>query len=165
MYHRDRRVPSRRPRSDDDPLFPTVQRHRRRATCASASSAPASAASAPRSGSSSAASTTSSIFERAADVGGTWWANTYPGCQCDIPSHLYSFSFAPNPNWTRTYPKQPELRDYLRATAEKFGLYDRIRFNTEVTDARWDEDGEPLADRDQRTAATPPTSWSPPPAR
>jgi cation diffusion facilitator CzcD-associated flavoprotein CzcO len=80
------------------------------------------------------------IFERAADVGGTWWANTYPGCQCDIPSHLYSFSFAPNPNWTRTYPKQPELRDYLRATAEKFGLYDRIRFDTEVTDARWDED-------------------------
>jgi cation diffusion facilitator CzcD-associated flavoprotein CzcO len=80
------------------------------------------------------------IFERAADVGGTWWANTYPGCQCDIPSHLYSFSFAPNPNWTRTYPKQPELRDYLRATAEKFGLYDRIRFDTEVTDARWDEE-------------------------
>jgi len=79
------------------------------------------------------------VFERAADVGGTWWANTYPGCQCDIPSHLYSFSFAPNPNWTRTYPKQPELRDYLRATAEKFGLYDRIRFNTEVIDASWDE--------------------------
>jgi cyclohexanone monooxygenase len=80
------------------------------------------------------------VFERAADVGGTWWANTYPGCQCDIPSHLYSFSFAPNPNWSRTYPKQPELRDYLRATAEKFGVYDRIRFNTEVTDASWDED-------------------------
>ena len=80
------------------------------------------------------------IFERAADVGGTWWANTYPGCQCDIPSHLYSFSFAPNPNWTRTYPKQPELRDYLRATAEKFGVYDRIRFTTEVTGANWDEE-------------------------
>ena len=79
------------------------------------------------------------VFERAADVGGTWWANTYPGCQCDIPSHLYSFSFAPNPNWTRTYPKQPELRDYLRETAEKFGVYSRIRFNTEVTDATWDE--------------------------
>jgi cation diffusion facilitator CzcD-associated flavoprotein CzcO len=80
------------------------------------------------------------VFERAADVGGTWWANTYPGCQCDIPSHLYSFSFAPNPNWTRTYPKQPELRDYLRATAEKFGVHDRTRFNTEVTAAVWDED-------------------------
>ncbi|MCW2984587.1 MAG: NAD(P)/FAD-dependent oxidoreductase [Conexibacter sp.] len=80
------------------------------------------------------------VFERAADVGGTWWANTYPGCQCDIPSHLYSFSFAPNPNWTRTYPKQPELRDYLRATAERFGVYERVRFNTEVTAATWDDD-------------------------
>ena len=54
------------------------------------------------------------VWERDADVGGTWWANTYPGCQCDIPSHLYSFSFAPNPNWTRTYPLQPEIREYLR---------------------------------------------------
>jgi cation diffusion facilitator CzcD-associated flavoprotein CzcO len=79
------------------------------------------------------------IFERASGVGGTWWANTYPGCQCDIPSHLYSFSFAPNPSWTRTYPKQPELRDYLRATAEKFGVFDRVRFDTEVTGAAWDE--------------------------
>jgi cation diffusion facilitator CzcD-associated flavoprotein CzcO len=78
------------------------------------------------------------VFERAADVGGTWWANTYPGCQCDIPSHLYSFSFAPNPDWTRTYPKQPELRDYLRATAERFGVYERCRLNTEVTSAAWD---------------------------
>ena len=50
------------------------------------------------------------ILERDEDVGGTWWANTYPGCQCDIPSHLYSFSFAPNPEWTRTYPLQPEIR-------------------------------------------------------
>ena len=80
------------------------------------------------------------IFERAADVGGTWWANTYPGCQCDIPSHLYSFSFAPNPGWTRTYPKQPELRDYLRRTAEKFGVFSKVRFNTEVTGAAWDDD-------------------------
>jgi cation diffusion facilitator CzcD-associated flavoprotein CzcO len=79
------------------------------------------------------------VFERESDVGGTWWANTYPGCQCDIPSHLYSFSFAPNPDWTRTYPKQPELRDYLRATAQRFGVYERIRFNTKVTGATWDE--------------------------
>jgi cation diffusion facilitator CzcD-associated flavoprotein CzcO len=79
------------------------------------------------------------IFERSSGVGGTWWANTYPGCQCDIPSHLYSFSFAPNPNWTRTYPKQPELRDYLRATAEQFGVFEKVRFDTEVTAATWDE--------------------------
>ena len=80
------------------------------------------------------------VFERDADVGGTWWANTYPGCQCDIPSHLYSFSFAPNPNWTRTYPKQPELREYLRGCARRFGVYDRIRFGCEVTDLTWDDE-------------------------
>jgi cation diffusion facilitator CzcD-associated flavoprotein CzcO len=80
------------------------------------------------------------VLERSDGVGGTWWANTYPGCQCDIPSHLYSFSFAPNPTWSRTYPKQPELRDYLRRTAERFGVFDRVRFNTEVTGAAWDED-------------------------
>jgi cation diffusion facilitator CzcD-associated flavoprotein CzcO len=79
------------------------------------------------------------VFERESDVGGTWWANTYPGCQCDIPSHLYSFSFAPNPDWTRTYPKQPELRDYLRRTAERFGVDERIRCDTKVTAATWDE--------------------------
>jgi cation diffusion facilitator CzcD-associated flavoprotein CzcO len=79
------------------------------------------------------------VFERESDVGGTWWANTYPGCQCDIPSHLYSFSFAPNPDWTRTYPKQPELRDYLRRTADRFGVDERIRCNTKVTAATWDE--------------------------
>jgi cyclohexanone monooxygenase len=80
------------------------------------------------------------VFERDADVGGTWWANTYPGCQCDVPSHLYSFSFAPNPDWSRTYPKQPELRDYLRATAERFGVYEKIRFGCKVTSLSWDDD-------------------------
>src|SRR5215470_9871984 len=53
------------------------------------------------------------VLERDDEVGGTWWANSYPGCACDIPSHLYSFSFAPNPDWTRTYSRQPEIRDYL----------------------------------------------------
>jgi cation diffusion facilitator CzcD-associated flavoprotein CzcO len=80
------------------------------------------------------------VFERDAGVGGTWWANTYPGCQCDIPSHLYSFSFAMNPDWSRTYPMQPELRDYLRRCAERFGVMDKISFETEVTSAAWDED-------------------------
>jgi cation diffusion facilitator CzcD-associated flavoprotein CzcO len=79
------------------------------------------------------------IWERHEDVGGTWWANTYPGCQCDIPSHLYSFSFAPNPEWSRTYPMQPELRDYLRRCAERFELIGRIRFGCEVMAAEWDE--------------------------
>ena len=54
------------------------------------------------------------LLERAGDVGGTWRDNTYPGCQCDVPSHLYSFSFAPNPSWSRTFSHQREIWDYLR---------------------------------------------------
>jgi cation diffusion facilitator CzcD-associated flavoprotein CzcO len=80
------------------------------------------------------------IWERDADVGGTWWANTYPGCQCDIPSHLYSFSFAPNPEWTRTYPLQPEIKRYLGECTERYGLREHIRAGCEVTGAAWDED-------------------------
>lgn len=79
------------------------------------------------------------VFDRGDDVGGTWANNTYPGCQCDIPSHLYSFSFAPNPAWTRTYAKQPELRAYLRSVARRFGLHDRLRLKCEVTAAEWEE--------------------------
>ena len=80
------------------------------------------------------------ILERAEDLGGTWRDNTYPGCQCDIPSALYSFSFAPNPNWTRFYPLQEEIRDYLHRTAHDFGVVPYIRFGHEVTGAAWDED-------------------------
>ena len=67
------------------------------------------------------------VFERDEEVGGTWWANTYPGCQCDIPSHLYSYSFALNPEWTRTYPLQPEIRDYLRECADRYGVRPHLR--------------------------------------
>jgi cation diffusion facilitator CzcD-associated flavoprotein CzcO len=81
------------------------------------------------------------LLERAKDIGGTWRDNSYPGCQCDVPSHLYSLSFAPNPEWTRTYSYQPEIWDYLRKTAEKFELIPHIRFDHEVTGAEWDEDG------------------------
>jgi cation diffusion facilitator CzcD-associated flavoprotein CzcO len=79
------------------------------------------------------------VLERDSDVGGTWWANTYPGCQCDIPSHLYSYSFALNPEWTRTYPKQPEIARYLRDCAERFGIVEHLRLGCEVTGAQWDE--------------------------
>src|SRR6185503_5762376 len=79
------------------------------------------------------------VLEKDSDVGGTWWANTYPGCQCDIPSHLYSFSFAPNPEWTRTYPLQPEIRDYLRDVSQRYDVRDHIHFGCEVTAADWDE--------------------------
>src|SRR3954463_10374501 len=81
------------------------------------------------------------VFERAGDVGGTWRDNTYPGCQCDVPSHLYSFSFAPNPNWSRTFSKQPEIQDYLRRCAGHFDVLPHVRFHHAVEDARWD-DGE-----------------------
>ena len=80
------------------------------------------------------------VLERTGDVGGTWNVNTYPGCQCDIPSHLYSFSFAPNPNWSRTYSLQPEIWDYLRRVTSEQGIEPHIRFHHEVTAATWDED-------------------------
>ncbi len=80
------------------------------------------------------------VFERDAEVGGTWWANTYPGCQCDIPSHLYSYSFAPNAEWSRTYPLQPEIREYLRGCADRFAVRDHIHFNCPIQRAEWDED-------------------------
>src|ERR687894_313164 len=62
------------------------------------------------------------VLERGDDVGGTWHFNTYPGCACDVPSHLYSFSFAPNPGWSRTYSRQPEILRYLRRCADDFGV-------------------------------------------
>jgi cation diffusion facilitator CzcD-associated flavoprotein CzcO len=80
------------------------------------------------------------VLERAAEIGGTWRDNTYPGCQCDIPSVLYSFSFAPNPNWTRTYPLQAEIRDYLRRCATEFGVLPHVRFEHEVLSATWEEE-------------------------
>jgi cation diffusion facilitator CzcD-associated flavoprotein CzcO len=80
------------------------------------------------------------VLERNDGVGGTWWANTYPGCACDVPSHLYSFSFAPNPDWTRTYSRQPEIRDYLRRVVEEHGVTPHIRLGCEVQGARWADD-------------------------
>src|SRR5215212_124658 len=82
------------------------------------------------------------VLERGAKVGGTWWFNTYPGCGCDVPSHLYSFSFAPNPDWTRTYSKQPEIEAYLRRVAEDFDIARSVRLETMVTGADWVEDDQ-----------------------
>ncbi|HWF53227.1 MAG TPA: NAD(P)/FAD-dependent oxidoreductase [Solirubrobacteraceae bacterium] len=79
------------------------------------------------------------IFERAGELGGTWHHNTYPGCAVDIPSHLYSYSFAMNPDWRRTFAEQPELKRYVADTAERFGIPAHVRLRTEVLDARWDE--------------------------
>src|SRR3954447_5354497 len=74
---------------------------------------------------------TYTIFEKAGNVGGTWRDNTYPGAGCDIPSHLYSFSFERYADWTRRYPGQPEIRAYLEHCAAKHSI--RVRLNTEVT--------------------------------
>ncbi|HXE43934.1 MAG TPA: NAD(P)/FAD-dependent oxidoreductase [Conexibacter sp.] len=79
------------------------------------------------------------VLERDADVGGTWWQNTYPGCQCDVPSNLYSFSFAPNPAWSHTFPLQAEIGAYLRNVADDHGLRPWIRTGTDVHRAAWDE--------------------------
>jgi cation diffusion facilitator CzcD-associated flavoprotein CzcO len=79
------------------------------------------------------------VLERGDGVGGTWHYNTYPGCGCDVPSNLYSFSFAPNPNWSRTYSKQPEILEYLERTVDQFGVRDKLRLNCEVRGAGWDE--------------------------
>lgn len=79
------------------------------------------------------------ILERAADVGGTWRDNTYPGCACDVESTLYSFSFAPNPDWSRTFSPQPEIQRYLQRVAAEYGVTPLVRFHEEVDGARWDE--------------------------
>ena len=78
------------------------------------------------------------VIEKGAEVGGTWRDNTYPGAACDVPSQLYSFSFAPNPDWSMSFSPQPEIQAYLRRTAERSGTLDRFRFDTTVEAARWD---------------------------
>ena len=77
------------------------------------------------------------IFDRSDGFGGTWRHNTFPGAACDVPSHLYSFSFALNPRWSKTYANQPEVLDYLEAVAGKGGLDSHLRANTRVDTMRW----------------------------
>ena len=79
------------------------------------------------------------ILERASDLGGTWRDNTYPGAACDVPSHLYSFSFAPKHDWSRAFSEQPEILAYLHACARQYGLDHHIRYDADVTSATFDE--------------------------
>lgn len=79
------------------------------------------------------------ILDQAGDVGGTWRDNTYPGCACDVPSHLYSYSFARNPAWRDTFSGQAEIWAYLRGCVARFGLGDRLRLRHAVHAADWDE--------------------------
>src|SRR5947209_202150 len=78
------------------------------------------------------------VLERAVTLGGTWRDNHYPGCACDVPTPLYSYSFAPNPYWSHLYARADEIRVYLERCADDFGVRDLIRFGAEVTRARWD---------------------------
>ncbi|KAL2867131.1 flavin-containing monooxygenase [Aspergillus lucknowensis] len=93
------------------------------------------------------------IYEKAEESGGTWWCNTYPGCACDIPSHLYSYSFALNPEWSAQFPPQAEIEAYSRSVAEKYDIPRHITLRSTVQGATWDETSGTWAVRilDQQT--------------
>ena len=88
------------------------------------------------------------VFERGDRIGGVWNHNTYPGAACDVPSHLYEFSFAPNPRWSRRYSPQAEIQAYMEDVVRRHGAEDRIRTGTEVKQARW------MADRSRWSLQT-----------
>ncbi|KAL9600142.1 MAG: hypothetical protein Q9219_003398 [cf. Caloplaca sp. 3 TL-2023] len=77
------------------------------------------------------------LFERQSGIGGTWWINRYPGVACDVPAAFYSFSFAPNYEWTSLHPEGPEIYKYLSDICEKFRFVDKIQVNTDVSELRW----------------------------
>jgi cation diffusion facilitator CzcD-associated flavoprotein CzcO len=79
------------------------------------------------------------LFERASDVGGVWRENAYPGAACDVESHLYSYSFAPNPGWSNAFSRQPEIYAYLRDCAQRFEIRKHVRFRHAVREAAWDD--------------------------
>ncbi|WP_296283011.1 NAD(P)-binding domain-containing protein [uncultured Acinetobacter sp.] len=79
------------------------------------------------------------VLEKASRVGGTWRDNNYPGCGCDVPSALYSFSFSPSHKWSHLFAKQPEILSYLEDVVEKYDLGEKIEFNNELISAKWDE--------------------------
>jgi cation diffusion facilitator CzcD-associated flavoprotein CzcO len=83
---------------------------------------------------------TFTIYESSLGIGGTWWDNTYPGAEVDVPSHLYCFSFKPH-HWTRTHARQPELQKYLEETVDEFGLRSHLRLGVTVESATWEDHG------------------------
>ena len=94
------------------------------------------------------------VLERAAEVGGTWRDNSYPGCACDVPSQLYSFSFELNPTWSRNFSNQREIWNYLRHCTESYGVHPHIRFHHEVLDAKWDHPRRRWRPRTNRSELT-----------
>ena len=90
------------------------------------------------------------IFERGDTVGGVWRANTYPGAACDVPSHLYSFSFAPGHNWSRRYAPQAEILDYMEEITDDFGMRPHLRLGTEADVGDASTQSRPLDAADHR---------------
>ncbi len=82
------------------------------------------------------------LFEASDGVGGTWRTNTYPGAACDVPSHLYSYSFALKADWSKTYADQPEILRYFEDCADRFGIRPHLRTNTRITAAAWDVEAQ-----------------------
>jgi cation diffusion facilitator CzcD-associated flavoprotein CzcO len=80
------------------------------------------------------------VYEKSERVGGTWFENTYPGAGCDVPSHLYCFSFEPNPEWSRKFSPQAEIQNYFEHCTDKYGLREHIRFGCEIESARYDDE-------------------------
>ena len=79
------------------------------------------------------------VLEKNSDLGGTWRDNTYPGCACDVPSLMYSFSFEQNPDWSRLFAEQGEINDYLSHCADKYEVRDHVHYGVEFTGAEYDE--------------------------
>ncbi|MBK5646573.1 MAG: NAD(P)/FAD-dependent oxidoreductase, partial [Acinetobacter sp.] len=77
------------------------------------------------------------ILEKSNEVGGVWRENTYPGCERDVPSSIYSYSFAPNPNWSHIFAKQKEIQQYIQDVTSRFKMDQHILFNTELQQASW----------------------------
>ncbi|KAF5003101.1 hypothetical protein FDECE_10336 [Fusarium decemcellulare] len=79
------------------------------------------------------------IYEKNSDVGGTWLENRYPGVACDVPAHIYTFSFEPNPDWSSFYASGPEIWEYIKRTTAKYSLDERVQFNSKVVSTVWDD--------------------------
>ena len=86
------------------------------------------------------------ILEKAETLGGTWRDNTYPGLTCDVPSHAYTYSFEPNPEWSRVLPPGGEIQQYFQAVFDKYGIAEYVRFHTEIASAAWKGDAWELKD-------------------
>ena len=104
------------------------------------------------------------IFERGDTVGGVWRANTYPGAACDVPSHLYSYSFAPGHHWSRRYAPQAEILDYLEGVSRSYGINPHLRLGAEITEAEFDAGAGAGRCAPPTAASASSTSSSPPAA-